>query len=75
MNSYNFRVNLYEQMEVIVVAENEEEARRILNETIEGITVKEIRDKLSNCNEVKIENSNVVKNIQERQSKSKEVER
>ena len=39
MNSYNFRVNLYEQMEVTVVAENEEEARRILNETIEGITV------------------------------------
>ena len=31
MNNYDFKVNLYENMTVTVVAENKEEAKRILN--------------------------------------------
>lgn len=72
MNNYEFNVNLYGKMKVTVVAENEEEARRILDETIEGITVKDIRDKLSKCSEVTIKESSVVKGINTR---NREVER
>lgn len=34
-------------MKITVVAENEEEARRILKDTLDSITVKDIKDKLS----------------------------
>ena len=34
MNNYEFNVNLYEKMKITVVAENEEEARRILKDTL-----------------------------------------
>ena len=47
MNNYEFNVNLYEKMKITVVAENEEEARRILKDTLDSITVKDIKDKLS----------------------------
>ena len=38
MNNYEFNVNLYEKMKITVVAENEEEARRILKDTLDSIT-------------------------------------
>lgn len=59
MNNYDYKVNLYERMDVTVVAENEQEADRILRETIENITVKEIRDKLCKNLSVEIKNSRV----------------
>lgn len=60
---YDFKVNLYGKMEVTVVAESKEEAERILNDTIDSITVKDIKDKISRCNEVNIKESNVIKDV------------
>ena len=54
---YDFKVNLYGNMEVTVVADNKEEAQRILNDTIESITVKDIKEKLSPNKDVDINKS------------------
>lgn len=63
MNNYEFKVNLYERMKITVVAENEKEARRILKDTLDSITVKDIKDKLSKNIDVEIKESNVVEQI------------
>lgn len=63
---YNFNINLYGRMQVTVVAENREEAGRILNDTIESITVKDIRDKISKNQDVEIKNSQVTTDIKEK---------
>lgn len=63
MNNYEFKVNLYERMKITVVAENEEEARRMLKDTLDSITVKDIKDKLSKNIDVEIKESNVVEQI------------
>lgn len=63
---YNFNINLYGRMQVTVVAENREEAERILNDTIESITVKDIRDKISKNQDVEIKNSQVTTDIKEK---------
>lgn len=63
MNNYEFKVNLYERMKITVVAENEEEARRILKDTLDSITVKDIKDKLSKNIDIEIKESNVVEQI------------
>ena len=71
---FDFNVKMLGNMSVTVVAESKEEAERILNETIESITIKDIREKISRNNEVKIKNSNVVTNINE-QTKDRSIER
>ena len=71
---FDFNVKMLGNMSVTVVAESKEEAERILNETIESITIKDIREKISRNNEVKIKNSNVVTDISE-QSKDRNIER
>lgn len=63
---FDFNVKLMGNMSVTVVAENKEEAERILNDTIDSITVKDIREKLSNREEVKIKNSNVITELREK---------
>lgn len=63
---YDFNINLYGRMQVTVVAENREEAGRILNDTIESITVKDIRDKISKNQDVEIKNSQVTTDIKEK---------
>ena len=63
---YNFNINLYGRMQVTVVAENREEAERILNDTIESIPVKDIRDKISKNQDVEIKNSQVTTDIKEK---------
>lgn len=63
---FDFNVNLYGRMSVTVVAENKEEAQRILEDTINSITVKDIRDKISNRESVDIKNSNVVTDIHDK---------
>lgn len=63
---FDFNVNLYGKMSVTVVAENKEEAQRILNDTLDSITVKDIREKLSNRDEVEIKNSNVITELREK---------
>lgn len=67
---YDYKVNLYGNMEVTVVAESKEEAERILKDTIESITVKDLRDKLSPNKDVEIKESHV--NILSEQQKNKE---
>ena len=63
---FDFNVSLLGKMGVTVIAENKEEAERILQDTIDSITVKDIREKVSRNTEVNIKNSNVVTNISER---------
>lgn len=75
MNNYDYKVNLYERMDVTVVAENEQEADRILRETIENITVKEIRDKLCKNLSVEIKNSRVDEQVVLRNGKDRSDER
>lgn len=67
---FEFKVNLYGNMQVTVVAENKEEAERILQDTIDSITVKDLRDKLSPNKEVKIKESYV--NVMSEQQRNKE---
>ncbi len=71
---FDFNVKLYGKMYVTVVAENKEEAERILNDTIDSITVKDIREKLTNRDDVEIKNSNVVTELSEK-SKDRGAER
>lgn len=71
---FDFKVNLYGNMQVTVVAENKEEAERILKDTIDSITVKDIREKISNRDNVEIKDSGVVLGIQDKQ-KNREAER
>lgn len=75
MNNYDYKVNLYERMDVTVVAENEQEADRILRETIENITVKEIRDKLCKNLSVEIKNSRVDEQVILKNGKDRSDER
>ena len=63
MNNYEFKVNLYERMKITVVVEYEKEARRILKDTLDSITVKDIKDKLSKNIDVEIKESKVVEQI------------
>ncbi len=71
---FDFNVKLMGNMNVTVVAENKEEAERILKDTIDSITVKDIREKISRSNEVEIKSSNVTTQLQEK-SKDRGVER
>lgn len=72
---YDFKVNLYGNMEVTVVAESKEEAQRILNDTIESITIKDIKDKLSPNKDVDINKSFVEIMSKEQKNKDRGVER
>ncbi len=71
---FDFNVKLMGNMNVTVVAENKEEAERILKDTIDSITVKDIREKISRSNEVEIKSSNVTTQLQEK-SKDRGAER
>lgn len=71
---FEFNVKILGNMSVVVVAENEKEAKRILNDTIESITVKDIKEKLSKNNDVNIKNSKVITDINEK-SKDRGAER
>ena len=70
---FDFKVNLYGNMEVTVVAENKEEAERILKDTVESITVKDLRDKLSPNKDVEINKSYV--DIISKEQKNRDYER
>lgn len=70
---FDFKVNLYGNMEVTVVAENKDEAERILKDTIDSITVKDIKDKLSPNKDVEINKSYV--DILSKEQKTRDYER
>lgn len=71
---FNFNVNIYGKMGITVVANNKEDAERILKDTIDSITVKDIREKISRSNDVEIKSSNVITKVNEK-IKNKENER
>ena len=71
MKEFNLKANIYCSMDAIL-AENRKDAERLLNDTIDNITVKEIKEKLSKCREVEIKESKIVQQIS---SKEKEWER
>lgn len=56
---FDFKVNLYGDIEVSVIAENRDEAERILNETMNSISLKDIREKISPNKDVEIKESDV----------------
>ena len=62
-------------MKITVVAENEEEARRILQDTLDSITVKDIKDKLSKNIDVEIKESKVVEQVSLNKHKDRSDER
>ena len=72
---YDYKVNLYGNMEVTVVAESKEEAERILKDTIESITVKDLRDKLSPNKDVEIKESHVNVLSEQKRDKNRDAER
>ena len=72
---YYYKVNLYGNMEVTVVAESKEEAERILKDTIESITVKDLRDKLSPNKDVEIKESHVNVLSEQKRDKNRDNER
>jgi len=74
-NMYDYKVNLYGNMEVTVVAESKEEAERILKDTIESITVKDLRDKLSPNKDVEIKESYVNVLSEQQRDKNRDIER
>ena len=71
---FNYNVKLTGNMSVTVIADNKEEAQRILNDTIDSITVRDLREKLTNRDEVEIKNSNIVTELKEK-NKDKGIER
>ena len=56
---YEFRVNIFGNVDVAVVAESKEEACRILDDTINSISIKDLHDKLSPNKDVDIKESNI----------------
>lgn len=72
---YDYKVNLYGNMEVTVVAESKEEAERILKDTVESITVKDLRDKLSPNKDVEIKESHVNVLSEQKRDKNRDIER
>lgn len=56
---FDFKVNLYGDIEVSVIAENRDEAERILNETMNSISFKDIKEKISPNKDVEIKESDV----------------
>ena len=70
---FNFDVRLLGRMQVTVIAENKEEATRILKDTIDSITISDIKDKLSRSEIVEIKDSNIKEEV--RTSRNRNVER
>ena len=73
-------INLLDEIEIEFKMENSKdivylngkEAERLLDDTIDSITFKELKEKLSKCRDIEIKESNVVKHIFARK---KEMER
>lgn len=70
---FNFDVRLLGRMQVTVIAESREEATRILKDTIDSITISDIKDKLSKSEIVEIKDSKIKEEI--RTTKNKNIER
>lgn len=73
-NEYDYKANFNCRMDLTVLAENKEEADRILKDTIESITDEKFKSLLSKCTQVEVKNANITKSFYSL-DKNKEVER
>ena len=73
-NEYDYKANFNCRMDLTVLAENKEEANRILKDTIESITDEKFKSLLSKCTQVEVKNANITKSFYSL-DKNKEVER
>lgn len=70
---YDFDVNLLGNASITVVAENPEEARRILKDTLDSINLKNLREKETLREDVTIKDSEVmVKMCEKNKNRDKE---
>lgn len=67
MKEYKLKSNINCDVEVIVIAESREDADRLLNNTIDNITLKDLKEKLSRCKDVEIIESNVKQRIYQKE--------
>ena len=74
MNNYDYRANINYKVDLTVVAENKEEADRLLQDTIDSITEDKLKELLSQYEQVKIRNGNITKQLYDIE-RNKEVER
>ena len=74
MNNYDYRANINYKVDLTVVAENKEEADRLLQDTIDSITEDKLRELLSQYEQVQIRNGNITKQFYDIE-RNKEVER
>ncbi len=63
---FEYNVNLLGNATITVVAENKEEAERILKDTMESINLKSLREKDSSRNDVSIIDSEVIIKMSEK---------
>lgn len=73
MNTYEFNINLYGFASLEVVAESREDAERLVKETMESITIKDLELKETKNKDITITESEVKTSF--RESKDKDYER
>ena len=71
MKSYDFNVSLFGKMQLTVIAEDKEDAKRIIEDTINNLTIKDIELRENRYNDIEIKNSEVNKTIKERNKEMK----
>lgn len=74
MNNFDYRANINYKVDLTVVAENKEEADRLLQDTIDSITEDKLKELLSQYEQVQVRNGNITKQFYDIE-RNKEVER
>lgn len=72
MKKYEFNVNVYGKTTLEVIANSREEAQQMVNDFINGITIKDLELKESKIEDIEIKNSNISKDIIEKKDKDLE---
>lgn len=72
MKKYEFNVNVYGKTTLEVIANSREEAQQMVNDFINGITIKDLELKESKIEDIEIKNSNISKDITEKKDKDLE---
>lgn len=63
MKSYNFRVNLFGNMELEVLARSKKEAREMVKDLVDGINGRDIKAKKSHNKDIVIDDGNFISQI------------
>ena len=74
MNNYDYRANINYKVDLTVVAENKEDADRLLQDTINSITEDKLKELLSQYEQVQVRNGSIIKQFYDIE-RNKEVER